>query len=134
MIFPWEKDGWIHLYALDIEKQTTKLLTPGDGEVENIALSPDKQSVYYTGNISDINRRHIWKVNVNDAKAELLTKGGNIEWSPVVTASGVALLRSSATKPAWPAHYSNGTVNGYCRRIFSKRLLYRFGTTATNQH
>jgi dipeptidyl aminopeptidase/acylaminoacyl peptidase len=120
LIFPREKDGWIHLYALDIETKTTKLLTPGNGEVENITLSPDKQIVYYTCNISDINRRHIWKVNVNDVKAELLTEGNNIEWSPVVTATGIALLRSSAAKPAWPAHYSNGTVTDIAAELFPK--------------
>ncbi len=120
LIFPWEKDGWIHLYALDIEKQATKLLTAGNGEVENMALSPDKQTVYYTANISDINRRHIWKVSVTDAKAELLTKGENIEWSPAVTSTGVALIRSSATKPAWPAHYSNGTVTDIAAAFFPK--------------
>jgi dipeptidyl aminopeptidase/acylaminoacyl peptidase len=120
LVFPWEKDGWLHLYSLDIEKKTTKLLTPGNGEVENITLSPDKQTVYYTCNITDINRRHIWKVNVSDAKAELLTKGNNIEWSPVVTAAGVALLRSSAKKPAWPAYYSNGTVTDIAAEFFPK--------------
>jgi dipeptidyl aminopeptidase/acylaminoacyl peptidase len=120
LIFPWEKGGWIHLYALDIEKKTTKLLTPGNGEVENIALSNDLQTVYYTCNIGDINRRHIWKVNVSDAKAELLTKGENIEWSPVITTNGVALLRSSATRPAWPAIYNNGTVNDIAADLFPK--------------
>lgn len=120
LIFPWEKDGWMHLYALDVEKKTTKILTPGEGEVENMILSTDGQSVYYTCNIDDINRRHIWKVTVNNAKAELLTKGNNIEWSPAPTATGVALLRSSATKPAWPALYSNGSITDVAASFFPK--------------
>ncbi|MBX9784151.1 MAG: DPP IV N-terminal domain-containing protein [Chitinophagaceae bacterium] len=125
LIFPWEKDGWVHLYALDIETKKTKLLTPGDGEVENTTLSADKQFVYYTCNISDINRRHIWKVNVNDAHTELLTKGDQIEWNPVVTENGFATLRSSATKPAWPAVYSNETVNDIAfPKIFIWVLLH----------
>lgn len=125
LIFPWEKDGWIHLYALDLDKKTTKLLTSGDGEVENIILSLDKQSVYYTCNISDINRRHIWKVNVKDANATLLTEGNNIEWSPVATTNGVALLHSSATKPAWPAYYSNGVVVDIAAELFPKDFYTR---------
>ncbi len=111
LVFPWEKDGWVHLYALDIETKNVKLLTPGMGEVENIELASDKQAVYYSCNIRDINRRHIWKVTISNATAELLTKGENIEWNPAVTANGVALLRSGAKKPAWPAFYTNGTVN-----------------------
>ncbi|MFM9911308.1 MAG: hypothetical protein ACKVOW_18360, partial [Chitinophagaceae bacterium] len=39
LVFPWEKDGWIHLYKLDIEKKKATLITPGIGEVENIILS-----------------------------------------------------------------------------------------------
>ncbi len=122
LIFPWEKDGWVHLYALDIEQKTTKLLTPGDGEVENITLSPDKKTVYYTCNINDINRRHIWKTSIADGKAEFLTKGDNIEWSPVVTSAGFAMFRSSATRPAWPAVYNNGTVTDIAKDFFNKEF------------
>lgn len=120
LVFPWEKDGWVHLYALNIETKTTKLLTPGNGEVENITLSPDKKIVYYTSNISDANRRHIWKVNVTDAKTEQLTKGENIEWNTAVTTNGFVMLRSSATKPAWPAFYNNGVVNTIAAEFFPK--------------
>ena len=108
LIFPWEKDGWVHLYAFDIASKTSKLLTPGEGEVENLSLAPDGQTLYYACNIGDINRRHIWKVNLNTTQAEQITKGEGIEWSPVPTAQGLALLHASATRPAWPALYANG--------------------------
>lgn len=120
LIFPWEKDGWVHLYALDMETKKVKRLTEGNGEVENISLSANKQFVYYTCNISDINRRHIWKVNVSTAKAEFLTKGDGIEWNPAVTSNGFAMLRSSATKPAWPAVYTNGRINDIAVDVFPK--------------
>jgi dipeptidyl aminopeptidase/acylaminoacyl peptidase len=120
LIFPWEKNGWIQLYALDITKKTIRHLTPGDGEVENMVLSPNGQSVYYTSNSTDINRRHIWKVSIATAKAELLTKGNNIEWNPVPVAAGIALLRASAIKPAWPALYQNGAVTDIGWSFFPK--------------
>lgn len=109
IIFPWEKDGWVHLYTLDIVKKTTRLLTPGIGEVENVTLANDGETLYYTCNIGDINRRHIWKVNINTAQTEQIIKGEGIEWSPVPTAQGLALLHATATKPAWPALYQNGS-------------------------
>ena len=118
LVFPYEKDGWQHLYALDIEKGTTRLLTPGNGEVENVTLSADKQIIYYTTNSGDIDRRHIWKVNVSDVRAELLTKGNGIEWSPVIIDNGIALLHSSATKPAWPAVWQNGTIRNLAPEFF----------------
>jgi dipeptidyl aminopeptidase/acylaminoacyl peptidase len=108
IIFPWEKDGWVHLYALDFTKKTVRLLTPGIGEVENVTLAPDGETLYYACNIGDLNRRHIWKVNINTAQSEQITKGAGIEWSPVPTAEGLTLLHASASKPAWPALYRNG--------------------------
>jgi dipeptidyl aminopeptidase/acylaminoacyl peptidase len=120
LVFPYEKDGWQHLYALDINKGTTRLLTPGNGEIENVSLSSDGQTIYYTTNIDDINRRHIWKLNVSNGKSELLTKGNNIEWSPVIINNGIALLHSSATKPAWPALWQNGNINDLAADLFSK--------------
>jgi dipeptidyl aminopeptidase/acylaminoacyl peptidase len=110
LVFPYEKDAWMHLYALNMTNGKIRLLTSGDGEVENVELSRDKQSIYYTSNIGDINRRHIWQVNINSGKTNRLTKGEGIEWSPVVTYNGLALLHSSATKPAWPAILQNGIV------------------------
>lgn len=120
LIFPYEKDGWQHLYALDIEKGTTRLLTPGNGEIENVSLSADGQTIYYTTNIGDIDRRHIWKLNVSDGKTELITKGNKIEWSPVITEKGIALLHSSAIKPAWPALWQNGNTNDLAAEFFPK--------------
>ena len=120
LVFPYEKDGWQHLYALDIDKGTTRLLTPGNGEIENVSLSADGQTIYYTTNIDDINRRHIWKLNVSDGKTELLKKGNNIEWSPVITNNGIAMLHSSAIKPAWPAIWQNGNINELAVEFFPK--------------
>ena len=120
LVFPYEKDGWQHLYALDINKGTTRLLTPGSGEIENVSLSADRQTIYYTTNIDDINRRHIWKLTLPDGKTELLTKGNNIEWSPVITKNGIAMLHSSATKPAWPAIWQKGNINDLAAEFFPK--------------
>jgi len=103
LIFPSEKDGWLHLYSINItEPAMEKLLTPGDGEVENVVLSTDGNEIIYTTNISDSHRRHIWKTNISSGKPIQLSKGDGIEWSPALTQNGIALLRSGATKPGWP--------------------------------
>jgi dipeptidyl aminopeptidase/acylaminoacyl peptidase len=120
LLFPYEKDGWQHLYTLDVPTGTTKLLTPGDGEIENVKVSTDGKNIYYTSNINDIDRRHIWKLSTTDDKPEQLTKGNEIEWSPVITENGIAVLHSSATKPAWPGVINNGSVNDIAKEIFPK--------------
>lgn len=123
MIFPWEKDGWQHLYVLDIEKGTTRLLTPGDGEVENMLLSNDKTAVIYNTNIGDSHHRHINQVNISDGKITPATKGNGIEWSPVITEKGIALFHSTATTPGWPAIIrQDGNIHDIAAELFPKNF------------
>ena len=122
IVFPWEKDGWMHLYSVNTASGNVRLLTAGEGEVENVELSHDKQSIYYTTNIGDINRRHIWQVNVASGKTVQLTTGEGIEWSPVSTENGLALFHSSATKPAWPAVLTNGSVKDVAAEMFPREF------------
>ncbi|PHN06111.1 S9 family peptidase [Flavilitoribacter nigricans] len=120
LIFPWEKSGWVHMYALDIRREVVNPLMIGDGEVENARLDANGQYLYYTANIGDINRRHLWRVNIRDPKPELLTEGAGIEWSPVLTAGGLAMLHASATRPAWPALLSEGKIRDLAPRLFPR--------------
>ena len=118
LVFPWEKDGWQHLYSLSTNDGKIKLLTPGDGEVENVTVSADRSKIYYTTNISDIDRRHVWELNVQDATTKQITIGNEIEWSPVIVDGGLAILHSSAIKSAWPAIVQNNIVNQIAKELF----------------
>lgn len=121
VVFPWEKNGWQQLYMLDVSSGKTKHLTPGNGEVENVTVSRNGQTVYYTTNINDINRRHIWKADVKTGTATQISKSSNIEWLPVETENGLAILYSSAQRPAWPALLSaNGTFTDLAKEFFPK--------------
>jgi Tol biopolymer transport system component len=57
LIFPWEGDGWTHLYSIAAEGGKASLLTPGDFEVEFAALAPDGREVLFNSNQGDIDRR-----------------------------------------------------------------------------
>jgi dipeptidyl aminopeptidase/acylaminoacyl peptidase len=101
LIFPWERDGWLHLYATRVRDGGATLLTPGEFEVEHVSLTPDRKHVAYSSNQNDIDRRHIWKVSVSGGSPSAATKGTGCEWSPVTTSDGkLAYLRSDAQKPA----------------------------------
>jgi dipeptidyl aminopeptidase/acylaminoacyl peptidase len=108
LIFPWEKDGWLHLYAVPASGGEAKLLTPGEFEVEYVTLSADRRRVIYNSNEGDIDRRHLWSVPVGGGKPTALTRGEGIEWSPAPTADGetIALLHSDARLPARPAIFT----------------------------
>jgi len=105
LVFPWEGDGWTHLYAVSAAGGTATLLTPGDFEVEHVSLAPDRASIVYSSNQGDVDRRHIWRVAVGGGKPSAVTSGTGLEWSPVETSDGkaVAMLRSDAKVPARPA-------------------------------
>ena len=104
IIFASEKDGRNHLYSIAMEGGEPQLLTPGDFDVEDVALSADKRSILYTSNQNDIDRRHIWRVNATSSEPKALTSGETIEWSPIETSDGknVLCLGSTAISPAMP--------------------------------
>jgi dipeptidyl aminopeptidase/acylaminoacyl peptidase len=109
IVFPWEKDGWTHLYSVsssaDARVNKALLLTPGEFEVEHVAVSADGKEIIYSSNQDDIDRRHLWRVSTGGGKpATALTDpplGNGIEWSPVATSDGkaIAFFHSDAKRP-----------------------------------
>src|SRR2546423_11692727 len=104
LLFPSEKDGWMHLYSISAEGGALTALTPGDFEVENIALPPDKSFVVFSTNKSDIDRRHLWSISVSGGTSRQITTGEGIEMYPAVFDNGrrVAFLHSTARDPFMP--------------------------------
>jgi dipeptidyl aminopeptidase/acylaminoacyl peptidase len=103
IVFPWERDGWLHLYDLRVDAgtRTPALLTPGDFEVEHVAAASDRRSVIYSSNQDDPERRHLWRVGLDGTPPRWLTSGAGIEWTPVaLDGNGVAFLHSDARQPA----------------------------------
>ncbi len=102
LVFPWEGDGWTHLYSVSGGGGKATLLTPGDFEVEFVALAAGGREVVFNSNQGDIDRRHLWRVAAAGGKPAALTSGDGIEWAPAPTGDGqaVAFLRSDAQHPA----------------------------------
>jgi dipeptidyl aminopeptidase/acylaminoacyl peptidase len=102
LVFPWERDGWTHLYSVPASGGSATLLTPGELEVEYASLSPDRRQVFYNSNQGDIDRRHVWRVDVGGGPPVQVTQGTGIEWAPALTGDGSALgyFRSGARRPA----------------------------------
>lgn len=114
IVFPWEKDGWLHLYSVPAsvpaagsappadELPKPVLLTPGDFEVEMAALSADGQRVVYSSNQGHLERLHLWQAEIGGgAPPVALTEGEGIETTGTPTADGkaIAFFRSSGTTP-----------------------------------
>jgi len=110
LIVASHKEGWLHLYSLSTsDAKNLTLLTPGNCEVEQWSLTPDKQTVVFNSNCGstkeDIDLRHLFTVTTDGgSKPVPLTKGDNIAWSPVVLSDGqtLAYLGSDAKQPGRP--------------------------------
>ena len=123
--FASEQDGWGHLYSIPATGGPVTALTPGKFDIEQIAVSHDGKSLIYSSNQYDIDRRHLWRVNVEGGSAGgkniplALTRGEqgpggpedrSVEWSPLETGDGtVVFLSSSATQPGMP-YYLGGKI------------------------
>ena len=105
IVFPWEREGWTHLYSVPATGGAATLLTPGAFEVEQVTLSPDRRDVLFNSNQDDIDRRHLWRVPVTGGPPVAVTMGDGIEWAPTMTSGGqtIAMVRAGARMPAHAA-------------------------------
>ncbi|HKX32285.1 MAG TPA: prolyl oligopeptidase family serine peptidase [Blastocatellia bacterium] len=111
LVFPSEMDGWLHLYSIPAQGGKPLLLTPGECEYEQMALTPDRRQIVYSSNCGDIDRRHLWRVSIADGRPTQITSGETIEWSPVLTAGSKHLvyLKADAREPGAVRFRSAGT-------------------------
>lgn len=102
LVFPWEKDGWLHLYSVPAAGGTATLLTPGGFEVEYVNITTDRSRMLYNSNQDDIDRRHVWTVPVDGSAkpARNPVKSSGSEWQPVMTSDGhTVVLHADAQMP-----------------------------------
>ena len=113
IVFPWERTGWVHLYAIPAQGDNPAPLNSDLAfEVEDMALTADGREVLFNSNEGDIDRRHLWRVPVEGGRPVEITKGTAIEWSPAQTGDGaaIAFLHSDARNPARAAVMISGSV------------------------
>ncbi len=96
LVFANEEDGWQHLYAISADGGATKLLTPGNCEVEQWSFSEDRRAVLFNSNCEDVDRRHLWRVGVTGGVPEAVTRGDSIEWGGVFLSSSQRLAYFSS--------------------------------------
>lgn len=118
IVFPWEKTGWMHLYAVDLATQKVQTLTSGQGEVETLGLGLDHNTIYYVSNMGDSNRRHVYQVDCKNASFKNLTPGKGIEYAPVILKKGIAMLQATTQRPAWPVYLKDNTISMLTADLF----------------
>ena len=100
ILFPWERTGYRHFYAVPITGGKPEALTAGDFEIE-YAVADGQGGLIAASNQDDIDRRHLWRLT-GGAAAEALTSGDGVETLPVAVEGGVAYLGGDGRRPLQP--------------------------------
>jgi dipeptidyl aminopeptidase/acylaminoacyl peptidase len=109
LVFPWEKSGWLHLYAVPVQGGTARALTVGKFEVEQFVFSHDRKRLVYSSAQDDTDRLHIWTVDVDHGSAVRTDQSHAIEDAPQIGADGALFaLRSDGNQPLHPVVLSAG--------------------------
>jgi dipeptidyl aminopeptidase/acylaminoacyl peptidase len=108
LVFPWEKTGWLQLYAIPARGGAPRSITHGQFEVVHMVLSPDRQRLVYSSN-EEIDRMHVWTVDFKGGQPAPVSKDHAIEDYPQISADGtIFALQSDATKPLQPVMLAAG--------------------------
>ncbi|HYJ51570.1 MAG TPA: prolyl oligopeptidase family serine peptidase [Allosphingosinicella sp.] len=103
ILFPWERSGWLHVYALDARGGgAPRALTGGDFEVETFVIDPARDTLLYAANDGDIDSRHIWRRPLGDGAAVRLDGGDAMHFAPTLAGDTVAAIETGVSNPAHP--------------------------------
>ena len=97
-----ERDGWMHLYTLDVstEGARARQLTEGRWEVASADLSRDGKSFYITTSEVHPGERHVYTVLVEGGpRTRLTTMAGSNDVTVSPNESRLALVHSYSNKP-----------------------------------
>ena len=111
IVFPWELDGWTHLYSVPIGGGDATRLTTGPFEVEHVTSSGNRivyDSNQYGSDTTDADRRHIWSIDAAGGTPKALTHGKGVEVFPAIASNGkIVAIHSDAGTPGRPALIDN---------------------------
>jgi dipeptidyl aminopeptidase/acylaminoacyl peptidase len=103
ILFPWERTGWLQVYALDAQRGgTPQALTSGAFEVETFLIDSARDTLLYAANAGDIDSRHIWRRPLGEGAPVRLGGGDEMQFYPTIAGDAVAAIATGVTSPAHP--------------------------------
>jgi dipeptidyl aminopeptidase/acylaminoacyl peptidase len=101
-LFLSEKDGFMHVYSIDVSAATpaVKPLTSGKWEVASASLSADRKTVFLTTSEVHPGERHFYTMSVDGGpRTKLTTMTGSNEATVSPDEKSLAIVYSYSTKP-----------------------------------
>ena len=124
LVFPWEKSGWLHLYAVPVRGGKARALTVGKFEVTHVVFSQDRKRLVYSSSQDDTDRLHIWTVDAEHGPAVRTAQSHAIEDYPQIGADGTLFaLQSNGNQPLQPVALS---AAGQWRRLAPEAIPSSF--------
>jgi dipeptidyl aminopeptidase/acylaminoacyl peptidase len=124
LVFPWEKSGWLHLYAVPVRGGGARALTAGKFEVTHVVFSQDRKRLVYSSSQDDTDRLHIWTVDAEHGSAVRTDQSHAIEDYPQIGADGALFaLQSDGNQPLHPVALS---AAGQWRRLAPEAIPSSF--------
>ncbi|MXO76031.1 prolyl oligopeptidase family serine peptidase [Altererythrobacter aerius] len=99
LVFPWERDGWLHVYAMPAGGGNPVALTAGAFEVETFVLDGDSRSVLFVANAGDSERHALWRAPPGQP-ARRVTRSNAIESYPALAGKAFAFIQTDERRPA----------------------------------
>jgi dipeptidyl aminopeptidase/acylaminoacyl peptidase len=102
LVFPWEHDNWARLYAVPAKGGEATPLSPSGCEARMPRLGANGSRLYYVANCDDVDRSHVWSVQVPRGEPRVLTRGEGVESSLAAGIRQVVLIATTARQPGAP--------------------------------
>ncbi|WP_114952392.1 S9 family peptidase [Sphingosinicella terrae] len=103
ILFPWERTGWLHVYAIDAEQGgEPRPLTRGAFEVETFLLDQGRSLLLYSANADHIDRRAVWSRPLRGGAPARLGDGDDMHFLPTLAAGETAAIETGTSSPAHP--------------------------------
>ena len=97
-----ERDGWMHLYTLDVAAGNARpvQLTSGRWEVTSVAVASDGKKFYVTTNEAHPGERHLYTVPLDGGeRAKLTSMAGSNDATVSPDETSIAIVHSYSTRP-----------------------------------
>jgi dipeptidyl aminopeptidase/acylaminoacyl peptidase len=98
--FVSERDGWAHLYTVNVDGGEPAQLTKGRFEVSDVRVSTDRTKFYFTSSEGSLFERHLYSTAFDgSARTRLTTMTGNNQVDVSPDDRTLAVVRSYANRP-----------------------------------
>jgi dipeptidyl aminopeptidase/acylaminoacyl peptidase len=131
ILFPWERTGWLHVYALDARRGgAPRALTSGAFEVETFLIDPARDLLLYAANADDLDSRHVWRRPLVEGATARLGGGNGMQFAPVIAGDAVAAIATDVSSPAHPILLNAqgtllGPIHDYAGFVAPETVVFR---------